>query len=39
MANVISELSNWLINAFNGEWLRTADAVPLTTIDVPSSRR
>jgi hypothetical protein len=23
------ELSNWLINAFNGEWLRTANAVPL----------
>lgn len=23
------ELSNWLINAFNGEWLRTANAVPI----------
>ena len=22
-------LSNWLINAFNGEWLRTSHAVPL----------
>jgi dipeptidyl aminopeptidase len=27
--NRCSELSNWLINAFNGEWLRTANAVPL----------
>lgn len=24
-----AELNNWLINAFNGEWLRTANAVPL----------
>jgi dipeptidyl aminopeptidase len=24
-----AELNNWLINAFNGEWLRTSDAVPL----------
>jgi dipeptidyl aminopeptidase len=24
-----SELNNWLINAFNGEWLRTSNAVPL----------
>jgi len=22
------ELSNWLINAFNGEWLKIADAKP-----------
>lgn len=26
---VYDKLNNWLINAFNGEWLRTADAVPL----------
>lgn len=23
-----SELTNWLINAFNGEWLKVADAKP-----------
>jgi dipeptidyl aminopeptidase len=22
-------LSNWLVNAFNGEWLRTANATPI----------
>lgn len=27
-------LNNWLINAFNGEWLRTEDAVPLRSVDV-----
>ncbi|KAM0181827.1 hypothetical protein ACHAPF_001351 [Botrytis cinerea] len=26
---VYDKLNNWLINAFNGEWLRTANAVPL----------
>jgi len=26
---VYDKLNNWLINAFNGEWLRTSDAVPL----------
>ncbi|KAG9238248.1 putative dipeptidyl-aminopeptidase B [Amylocarpus encephaloides] len=26
---VYDKLSNWLVNAFNGEWLRTANAVPL----------
>ncbi|KAK4985561.1 hypothetical protein LTR50_005897 [Elasticomyces elasticus] len=30
---VYEKLSNWLINAFNGEWLRTADAEPLPQID------
>lgn len=25
----MTELNNWLINAFNGEWLRTAHAVPI----------
>jgi hypothetical protein len=24
----LPELSNWLINAFNGEWLAVADAKP-----------
>jgi len=24
-----AELNNWLINAFNGEWLRTSDAIPM----------
>jgi len=28
-ANEIIELSNWLINAFNGEWLRTGNATPM----------
>lgn len=23
------ELSNWLINAFNGEWYKTEDPVPV----------
>jgi dipeptidyl aminopeptidase len=31
------ELNNWLINAFNGEWLRTANAVPLQ-IDASSEK-
>ena len=34
----LTELTNWLINAFNGEWLRTSDAVPLQ-IDAGSKRR
>ncbi|KAI9780615.1 MAG: hypothetical protein M1835_004451 [Candelina submexicana] len=36
---VYDRLSNWLVNAFNGEWLRTASAVPSTTVDVPSRYR
>lgn len=28
----LAELDNWLINAFNGEWLRTEDAVPMESI-------
>ncbi|KAI9819553.1 MAG: hypothetical protein M1827_007003 [Pycnora praestabilis] len=35
----IAELNNWLINAFNGEWLRTANAVPLLNIDARSKKR
>jgi dipeptidyl aminopeptidase B len=25
----VTELSNWLINAFNGEWLKIANAKPV----------
>lgn len=32
-------LNNWLINAFNGEWLRTEDAIPLERIGATSQRR
>ncbi|KAH6670771.1 putative dipeptidyl-aminopeptidase B [Halenospora varia] len=35
---VYDKLSNWLINAFNGEWLRTANAVPLQ-IDAASKTK
>ncbi|KAG0647841.1 putative dipeptidyl-aminopeptidase B [Hyphodiscus hymeniophilus] len=35
---VYDKLNNWLINAFNGEWLRTANAVPLQ-IDAPSKTK
>lgn len=28
-ADLIAELENWLINAFNGEWLKTAHPVPI----------
>ncbi|RDL38354.1 putative dipeptidyl-aminopeptidase B [Venustampulla echinocandica] len=34
---VYDKLSNWLINAFNGEWLRTSNPVPLK-IDAPLER-
>lgn len=27
--DIETELSTWLINAFNGEWLRTEHPVPL----------
>jgi hypothetical protein len=37
-ANNKSELNNWLINAFNGEWLRTANASPLQ-LDSLSDKR
>jgi hypothetical protein len=29
-------LNNWLINAFNGEWLRTEGAVPMERIGADS---
>ncbi|TVY75738.1 putative dipeptidyl-aminopeptidase B [Lachnellula suecica] len=35
---VYDKLSNWLINAFNGEWLRTTNAVPLQ-IDAASDKK
>ncbi|RFU33527.1 hypothetical protein B7463_g2777, partial [Scytalidium lignicola] len=35
---VYDKLSNWLINAFNGEWLKTANAVPLQ-IDASSEKK
>ncbi|TAQ84415.1 hypothetical protein B7494_g7248 [Chlorociboria aeruginascens] len=35
---VYDKLNNWLINAFNGEWLRTANAVPLK-VDAAEKKR
>ncbi|EKD20993.1 uncharacterized protein L3040_004612 [Drepanopeziza brunnea f. sp. 'multigermtubi'] len=35
---VYDKLNNWLINAFNGEWLRTSDPVPLQ-IDAAAEKR
>jgi dipeptidyl aminopeptidase B len=32
-----AELENWLVNAFNGEWLRTANPKPI--IDLDSAKR
>lgn len=34
----VSELNNWLINAFNGEWLRTEHAVPLQIDSAPDKK-
>ncbi|KAH0545090.1 hypothetical protein FGG08_000861 [Glutinoglossum americanum] len=31
---VYDRLNNWLINAFNGEWLRTENPVPITNVAV-----
>jgi len=31
LANTSTELANWLVNAFNGEWLKVANARPLDT--------
>ncbi|KAL6720719.1 hypothetical protein ACLMJK_002644 [Lecanora helva] len=36
---VYDRLNNWLINAFNGEWLRTEDAVPMERIGATTERR
>ncbi|KAI9759151.1 MAG: hypothetical protein M4579_002524 [Chaenotheca gracillima] len=36
---VYDRLSNWLVNAFNGEWLRTENAVPMINIDALSKNR
>ncbi|KAF2099686.1 putative dipeptidyl-aminopeptidase B [Rhizodiscina lignyota] len=30
---VYDKLSNWLVNAFNGEWLKTADPTPIININ------
>ena len=29
----LTELSEWLVNAFNGEWLRIEDPVPMAGVD------
>lgn len=34
-----AELSNWLINAFNGEWLRTGNAKPIPLYNDGLSKR
>ncbi|OBT57674.1 hypothetical protein VE04_01566 [Pseudogymnoascus sp. 24MN13] len=34
---VYDKLNNWLINAFNGEWLRTTNAVPIA-VDTAADR-
>lgn len=40
LANTLTtELNNWLINAFNGEWLRMEDAVPKEKIGASSVTR
>ncbi|KAK8217049.1 putative dipeptidyl-aminopeptidase B [Phyllosticta paracitricarpa] len=36
---VYDKLNNWLINAFNGEWLKTANPKPISTVDGISHRR
>jgi len=36
---VYGRLNNWLINAFNGEWLKTANPRPVVNIDVGAKRR
>ena len=38
-ANAAQGLNNWLINAFNGEWLRTEDAMPMERIGATAQRR
>ena len=32
-------LSSWLVNAFNGEWLRTENAVPIANVGVSVKTR
>lgn len=39
LIDLMTGLNNWLINAFNGEWLRTEDAVPMERIGATSQRR
>ena len=38
-ANTAQGLNNWLVNAFNGEWLRTEDAMPMERIGATAQRR
>jgi hypothetical protein len=35
----LTGLNNWLINAFNGEWLRTEDPAPMINGAGNSGRR
>lgn len=30
-----TELTNWLINAFNGEWLKIANVKPIANVEEP----
>jgi hypothetical protein len=39
MLTDLVELSSWLINAFNGEWLKIEDAVPKAQIEGRSLER
>ena len=39
MLNFVLGLNNWLINAFNGEWLRTEDAIPVERIGAGTGER
>jgi hypothetical protein len=34
VSNESIELSKWLINAFNGEWLKTEDPAPIPKRDI-----
>ncbi|MCJ1295400.1 hypothetical protein MMC34_006962 [Xylographa carneopallida] len=36
---VYGRLSSWLVNAFNGEWLRTENAVPIANVGVSVKTR
>lgn len=39
IADIFLGLNNWLINAFNGEWLRTEYAVPFEKTAIASNVR
>jgi len=38
-ANRKLELENWLINAFNGNWLRTENPTPMIDLDMPAAMK